>query len=37
MLPEHEVFSTLKKAESWREHMTLAYYDGKRWKFKGEV
>lgn len=34
---EHEVFKTLKEAEAWCEHMTLAYYDGKRWKFKGEV
>ena len=34
---EHEVFKTLKEAEAWCEHSTLAYYDGKRWKFKGEV
>ena len=34
---EHEVFKTLKEAEAWCEHLTLAYYDGKRWKFKGEV
>ena len=34
---EHGVFKTLKEAEAWCEHLTLAYYDGKRWKFKGEV
>lgn len=32
-LPEHQTFSTLGAAEDWFEHITLAYHDGKRWKF----
>jgi len=32
-LPEHECFSRLRDAKAWCEYKTLAYHDGKGWKF----
>jgi len=32
--PEHQVFRTLRNAKEWCEHLTLAYHDGKRWRFE---
>jgi hypothetical protein len=33
-LPEHMTFTRLRDARAWCEHLTLAYHDGKRWKFE---
>jgi hypothetical protein len=31
--PHLETFKTLRDAKAWCEYLTLAYHDGKRWKF----
>ncbi len=31
---DHDSFKTLKEAKEAWEHYTLAYYDGKEWKFE---
>jgi len=33
-LPEHECFTRLRDAKSWCEYLSLAYHDGKKWKFE---
>jgi hypothetical protein len=33
-LPEHQTFSRLRDAKAWCEHITLAYHDGKLWRFE---
>jgi hypothetical protein len=36
ILPEHQNFRTLREAKAYCEYLTLAYYDGKRWRFEHE-
>jgi hypothetical protein len=33
---EHMVFRVLASAKSWCEYETLAYHNGKRWRFEGK-
>jgi hypothetical protein len=33
---EHYAFRTLREAKAYCEYLTLAYYDGKRWRFEHE-
>jgi hypothetical protein len=35
-LPEHREFTRLRDAKAWCEHITLAYHNGKRWRFYHE-